>query len=161
MRAQAGATKQARSDVGGGTRMGYRRDMPIFWATVCILGILGCIAVLGIAAWLEPDPRGHGTHTQLGLPPCRMMEVNRTPCVSCGMTTSFANMIRGRVGAAFAANPAGVLLFLLTLATPLWLGHSLRTCQDPFRFLGHRIGRWLLPGVVLCVVVAWLPRILA
>jgi hypothetical protein len=28
------------------------------------------LAMLAAAAWLQPDPRGFGTHQQLGLPPC-------------------------------------------------------------------------------------------
>ena len=70
----------------------------------------GLIGVFGIAAWLKPDPRGLGTHQQLGLPPCTFQYVTGLPCPSCGMTTSFSHMIRGQVIAAAKANPVGALL---------------------------------------------------
>ncbi|MCZ7677340.1 MAG: DUF2752 domain-containing protein [Sandaracinaceae bacterium] len=38
------------------------------------------------------------------------------PCPGCGLTTSFAHMIRLEVGGAFTANPFGILLFLCTAA---------------------------------------------
>ena len=38
------------------------------------------IAVLAIARWLEPDPKGFGTHMQLGLPACQFAKhTNCTP----------------------------------------------------------------------------------
>jgi Protein of unknown function (DUF2752) len=68
-------------------------------------------AVFITAAWLYPDPVGHGTHTQLGLPPCGFYVFTGYPCPGCGLTTAFAHMIRGQVGGAFDANPFGVALF--------------------------------------------------
>ena len=38
----------------------------LFWWSLALGGVL----VLSMAAAIEPDPRGYGTHTQLGLPPC-------------------------------------------------------------------------------------------
>ena len=40
------------------------------WAVVVMLV---CLSVLGVAAWLKPDPRGFGTHQQLGLGKCGML----------------------------------------------------------------------------------------
>jgi hypothetical protein len=74
-------------------------------------------AVLVTAALLTPNPIGHGTHMQLGLPACGFMVYTGIPCPGCGLTTCFAFMMRGDIVAAAAANPSGVLLFLLTLAT--------------------------------------------
>lgn len=71
-------------------------------------------AVLAAAVWLTPDPAGHGTHTQLGLPPCGFLVASGLPCPGCGLTTSFSHMARLQVAGAFAANPFGVLLFLVT-----------------------------------------------
>lgn len=72
--------------------------------------------VLVIARILSPNPLGHGTHTQLGLPPCGFLVATGLPCPGCGLTTAFAHMARGEVLAATAANPFGVMLFLVTLS---------------------------------------------
>jgi len=71
---------------------------------------LGLAALLGLARRLEPDPRGYGTHRQLGLPPCAFLAATGRPCPSCGMTTAFAWFARGRPLRAWRANPAGSLL---------------------------------------------------
>jgi hypothetical protein len=76
-------------------------------------------AVIVTAATLTPNPVGHGTHTQLGLPPCGFFVVTGYPCPGCGLTTSFAYMAHfDPVGAAFA-NPFGVMLFLVSFATAI------------------------------------------
>jgi hypothetical protein len=70
----------------------------------------GLVGVFAVAAWLEPNPKGFGTHTQLGLPPCQFAWVTGRLCPSCGMTTSFAWFVRGRLDRAFRANPGGAFL---------------------------------------------------
>jgi hypothetical protein len=93
-------------DVRGGTRTSR-----LVWASTFLIPL----AVLLTAAWLHPSPLHHGTHTQLGLPPCGFLVMTGVPCPGCGLTTAFANMIRGNVVAAAQANPFGILLFLVTL----------------------------------------------
>ena len=65
---------------------------------------------------LTPSPEHHGTHTQLGMPPCGFLVYTGYPCPGCGLTTSFAHMIRMEIFGAFQANPFGILLFLATAA---------------------------------------------
>jgi hypothetical protein len=71
--------------------------------------------VLITAMTLTPSAAGHGTHTQLGLPPCGFLVYTGYPCPGCGLTTSFAHMARLEVVGAFSANPFGILLFLVTV----------------------------------------------
>ncbi len=73
-------------------------------------------AVVVTAAMLTPNPHGHGTHTQLGLPPCGFLVFSGYPCPGCGLTTAFAHMVRLEVLGAWAANPFGIALFLCTVA---------------------------------------------
>ncbi len=75
-----------------------------------------CLAVLGLAAALKPNPNGLGTHRQLGYSTCPALMISGYPCPTCGMTTAFAHTIRGELAAAFHAQPAG---FALALATTL------------------------------------------
>jgi len=73
-------------------------------------------AVLVIAAALDPDPRGFGTHTQLGLPPCAFAALTGMACPSCGLTTAFAYMARMDLTCAWHAHALGPLLYVLTVA---------------------------------------------
>src|SRR4051794_1250360 len=89
------------------------------WAMV--LGAIGLAAGFGVARSLEPDPRGYGTHTQLGLYPCMFAQVTGSLCPSCGMTTSFAWFVRGRLERSWQANPGGSLLALSCVFLIPWL----------------------------------------
>ncbi len=70
--------------------------------------------VLTIAAKLTPSPLGHGTHTQLGMPPCSFVVMTGYPCPSCGWTTAFAYMMHAKPLASFRTQPFGALLCLAT-----------------------------------------------
>lgn len=87
-----------------------------FWASIVFVG---CAAVLSLAAYLKPDPSGMGTHCQLGLGRCGMLATTGLPCPTCGMTTAFANAVRGRFVAALLAQPTGLVLALATMAALL------------------------------------------
>ncbi len=75
-----------------------------------------CWAVLAVAVWLTPDPRGYDTHTQLGLSPCSLPVTTGYPCPTCGMTTAFAWMGAGRPLKAFAVQPFGAAACLAVVA---------------------------------------------
>lgn len=77
--------------------------------------LLGVLAVLGIGFWLKPDPRGYGTHRQLGFPPCTTFLFTGRPCPTCGMTTSVSACLHGNWRLAWKANPMGIPFLLLVL----------------------------------------------
>jgi hypothetical protein len=81
---------------------------------------LMALTVLVIAVRLDPDPRGVGTHEQLGLAACGMLERIRLPCPTCGMTTSFALLLEGQVAASLINQPSGTLLAFVT-ACAVWV----------------------------------------
>jgi hypothetical protein len=120
---------------------------------------LGCAAVLVVAAMLEPDARGYGTHAQLGLPPCGFLLLTGAPCPGCGLTTAFAHAIRGDWMLAADANPFGLLLFALVFASvPLgifagWRRWSVDTVLQRFAS-----GRCALV-VAGCGVALWVVRL--
>ncbi len=113
----------------------------------------GLMSVFGIAFCLNPDPRGFGTHQQLGLPACQFREFAGVLCPHCGMTTSFSNVVRGNFSAAVQANPMGVPLSLAwavcipwclsVAASGRWLG-----TQHPFQ--------WLIIGTITYLSLAFL-----
>jgi hypothetical protein len=126
-----------------------------------VLAAAGCIllGLVATAAWLTPSSTGMGTHQQLGLPPCTVVAWFGLRCPSCGMTTSWSRLLRGRVGAAMAANAGGTLLAIAAIAGGPWLvGSSLAG-----RWLGGvpREG-WVLAFGILVVTVTlvqWTVRI--
>lgn len=75
---------------------------------------VGAMAILVVAWRINPDPKGIGTHKQLGLRPCGFLVTTGLPCPTCGMTTAFANTVRGRLWRAACAQPAGTLLAVFT-----------------------------------------------
>ena len=75
------------------------------------------ILALGIPAlvlpfFLRPGTVLAGTHTQLPLPPCPFYLVTSIPCPVCGMTTSFALLVRGLLIRSFLAHPLGAAAYL-------------------------------------------------
>jgi hypothetical protein len=128
------------------------------WAM--LFGAIGLAAGFAVARWLEPDPRGYGTHTQLGLYPCLFHQVTGQPCPSCGMTTAFAWFVRGRFDRSWRANPAGSLLALTcTLLIPWLLAGAARG-----RPIGCRSLETPLIGLVVATVafslLSWTIRLL-
>ncbi len=121
---------------------------------------LASFGLLGLAAWMEPDPSGMGTHRQLGLPPCSSVVLLGRPCPTCGMTTAFSNAVRGRFLAAFMAQPAG---FLLAVATAVAAGLSLSVAvTGRIWYLNwYRVSPVALVVWVIAIVVAsWLFKLL-
>ena len=77
-------------------------------------GALIALSVLVTAAMLAPDPQGHSTHHQLGLPPCAWAVWFDKPCPTCGMTTSFSHAAQGSWLSSITTQPFGALLVVLT-----------------------------------------------
>ncbi|TWU23816.1 DUF2752 domain-containing protein [Bythopirellula polymerisocia] len=104
-----------------------------------VLGITGLSGLIlcATARKLEPDPRGFGTHEQLGLTPCNFYQWTGRVCPSCGATTAWAYVMRGNLAEAITANLAGTLSCLAMVVLVPWM------------LLSACLGRWLgwSPGV--------------
>lgn len=111
--AGAAATMGASGRIGGVLEPKVGIGSRVMWFVLFAIPL----AVMITAAGLTADAAGHGTHTQLGLPPCGFLVITGLPCPGCGLTTSFTNMIHGNFVEAARANPFGVLLFLVSFAT--------------------------------------------
>jgi len=120
---------------------------------------LGCLAVMGVAAWMTPSPAGIGTHCSLGLPPCSWVDRLDIPCPTCGMTTAFAHAADGHFLQSFKTQPLGTVI-ALGVAVTFWL-----TLTDTV--LGSHLGRsmltlgraWLLWTIGILALLAWLYKI--
>jgi hypothetical protein len=106
------------------------------------------IAAVFLLAWmLSPDDSGSGTHRQLGLPECLLLQATGVRCPTCGMTTAFAQFVRGHWASALQANPAGVLLALgLAISWPVLV----------LSLTGHCVtsGTWLMQRLPV-LVMGW------
>ena len=121
---------------------------------------LGCLVIL-VAAWhLEPYnlPLGPGSH--LSLPGCALRERTGYPCPTCGMTRAWAKAVRGDLGAAFQANIAGTVFFVVCVAGGFFgLGTVLGGRSFYHRYVKPVLGllrprQWLYAGLGL-IGLAW------
>lgn len=136
---------------------------PLRWWVRGMLATLGLVLVtlLGTAAFLTPNRNGMGTHQQLGLPPCSMVQILRVRCPACGMTTSWAYLLNGQVLSSLRANAGGTLLGLAALAAAPW---SLATALRGRWFWMAPRDEWLLVvGLTIAAVtiVDWVLRVAA
>ena len=114
--------------------------------------------VLGLSRVLEPDPRGYGTHTQLGLGPCAFANTTGRLCPTCGMTTAFAWFVRGQSARSWRANPAGFLAAALVMPLMIWLiACAIRGEPVGTRSLANPL-MGLLVGLCLLTLTSWLIR---
>lgn len=82
----------------------------------------------------DGEPMRMASHQTLGLPACRFQELAGAPCPSCGMTTSFALLVRGDLVNSLRANWVGTGLAVFCLLFIPWA--VLSTVRG--RFLGVR-----------------------
>ena len=87
------------------------------------VGIFIVLFVLSLR--LNPNPSGHGTHMQLGLPPCPSVLMFGRPCPGCGMTTSFSYCAKGDFVDGFKVHPFGPILFVGWGLTAMMAGYGL------------------------------------
>jgi hypothetical protein len=126
-----------------------------------IAGIVAglCLLLLGTGASLDPDPKGHSTHEQLGLTPCPFLIATGKPCITCGMTTSVSLAARGQPIRSFLSQPFGALI-ALGAAVGFWGGLHVAA-------FGSRLGRvaepllrprtlWVMAGLA---TLAWVYKI--
>jgi hypothetical protein len=135
---------------------------PLGWPIRCLL-LVSAAVILGLlvlAGKLEPDPSGFGTHTQLGLRPCSFMTTTGRPCPTCGMTTAFAWVARGRFDRSWQANPAGCMFALLSVPLILWLAASAVANQPcGFKSLSRPLVIVIVAATLLSVA-SWLVRLI-
>jgi len=121
---------------------------PLLGQLIWFLFWLGTTA---FALYLTADPKGHGTHQQLGLPPCPAAFALNRPCPGCGLTTSFTAIVHGQVVESFRAHPLGAALYLLFTASALACGYGFFRGLK-FNTEGRRLNRaigWLVGVFIL------------
>ena len=146
---------------------GVARGRPLWhpfslkWYELLPLVLVGSVLVtlLGVSWRLTPDPAGMGTHHQLGLPMCSVRQFVGIRCPSCGMTTSWAHMVRGQAFSSVKSNSGGALLAIVAILTGPWMV----LCGLRGRWLLRPPNEWAVVGVglsvILITVVDWIIRL--
>jgi hypothetical protein len=136
------------STAGGGIGRRAGEDSPRLGAIARALLLALAAILIGLfatAGRLTPDPRGYGTHEQLGLSPCAILRLTGRPCPTCGMTTSIAWLVRGQLARSWRANPVGPLAASACLALVPWLLAVAAT--------GRQRGRWPVGATLMGAAV--------
>lgn len=131
---------------------------PLHWVVLAA----AAAALLGfavLATLVEPAPEGHGTHEQLGLPPCSTMELFGVPCPGCGVTTSVALATRGQIADSFLTQPFGLLLAALGVFLIPWALVGLLRGRDLGQDLARLARKPVLIPLGLYFVGAWLYKL--
>ncbi|GAB4133697.1 MAG: hypothetical protein Kow0040_16350 [Thermogutta sp.] len=117
---------------------------------------LGAALIAGlflIARIMVPAECGYGSHRSLGLPACTSVTLLGIRCPTCGMSTAWANFVRGRWWSAMHANVTGLVLAVASVPVGIWL------C------LAAVEGRWRLlrptPKLVLAAQLTFIAAALA
>jgi hypothetical protein len=113
------------------------------------------VAGFALAAYLEPDPRGLGTHQQLGFPPCTFLFLFGLRCPSCGSTTCFAHYVRGDWGAAIEASISAFALAGICTALIPWCLVSAARGRLWKVACPVTLGLWIVGSVVTLSLIQW------
>jgi len=134
---------------------------------VLVTAIVPLLALIVLGRVLAPDPRGWGTHEQLGFRPCYPMSHWNVPCPGCGVTTAVVLAVHGMPLASLHTQPFGLVVLASVLASAVWAvgGHVRgRELQQelgrlPWRGIGRTLGLLLLAAWLykLARVRGWAP----
>ena len=126
--------------------------------TFLVLAIIPS-GILVLASQLTPNPIGHSTHTQLGLPPCGFLQLTGVICPGCGLTTSFSHLVRFELVDAANANPFGIPLFIFALVSiPLSITGAIKGWSLVDALIRFRMDI-ILVGLAMTGVVVWIVRL--
>ena len=145
---------------GNSSGAGVARKLSVMEHAAYGAACLGLAVVFILAAWLDPDPAGLGTHTQLHLPPCGFYEVFHKPCPSCGMTTAFAMMIHGHPVRAVRAQPAGAAVFVAAVLLAFYLPWAWARRRPPLALLDSPAFLPIVLGLITIILVVWVVRVI-
>jgi len=123
--------------------------------------IAALLALVVLGRFVRPDPRGYGTHEQLGLPSCKVIEWWGIPCPGCGVTTSVAWAARGSFLRSLATQPFGLFVALAIPLAAVWAIQGHLRGRDLWRDLNAM--RWGAWGwwIAVALLASWLYKIAA
>ena len=120
-----------------------------------IAALLGPLGLAVMAVFLKPDERGFGTHEQLGMSPCFLLERFGFPCPGCGVTTSVTLASRGRLLESLLTQPLGFVLAVGTVLFSLWALYGVLRGKDLYKAFMKLPLRTLGVGVIAVTLLSW------
>ena len=117
------------------------------------------LAVFVIATVLNPydetgRARSHGTHRQLGLPPCTLKTLTGISCPSCGMTTTISLLMHGNPQAAWQTNWAGCIVAFIGILGTIWF-LLVATGVPPGRFTANEVVKAMTITGMAVATIGW------
>jgi len=112
---------------------------------VCAAGI----AAVVVLARVVPDPRGYGTHEQLGMAKCSWPIHWGVPCPTCGATTAACLVVHLSPLRALAVHPFGAVVAASGIALAAVAGWCLLTRRS----LALLLSRLPYGTIMICAVV--------
>ena len=123
------------------------------------LSLASVLGLLALRFLTSPDPRGHGTHEQLGLPACTLMQLTGFPCPGCGVTTAMSHLAHGQWRAAIVAQPVGLLLALAGTCALAWSLFETARGGDAWASLRRVWRPWMSWSVGAALLASWIYKI--
>ncbi len=117
------------------------------------------VLFVALGALVEPDARGYGTHTALGLPDCKTIAWWGVPCPGCGVTTSLCLAAHGRLWAALWNQPFGFACAGVLVFAPLGASWAHLRGADLFELASRARARAWIGGGLALMLVAWVWKI--
>jgi len=150
------ATPDQSSDTAKISAFNHERKLAIGFA---MMGI----AVFVIATVLNPydasgRPRSHGTHHQLGLPPCTLKTLTGISCPSCGMTTTISLLMHGNPQAAWQTNWAGCIVAFIGILGTIWF-LLIATGLTSGRFTANQVVKAMTIAGMAVALIRWLANL--
>ena len=128
---------------------------PVERAALLLAALAGAMLIAAIVIWTDPDPRGHGTHEQLGMAPCSWAAVRGEPCPTCGVTTAASLFLHLQPLASLRTQPFGfALTALLVLFIVVAFGYA-RRGQSLIARVATWPWAWITLGAVLLLLASW------
>jgi hypothetical protein len=131
------------------------------WVRGALLGIALGLTVVFAVAWRIKPYREDGsaeqmaTHQQIGLLPCTFVEKTGVPCPACGMTTSFALLVRGDLINSLGANWVGTMLAAFCLAFIPWAVIGVVRGRTPFVRSLEKASIVVITGLLVLMLLRW------
>ena len=139
---------------------GGNRAVPFRSRLMAAITATALLVPLLVASQLEPDAKGHGTHQQLGFPPCTLVVLCGIRCPTCGMTTAWAALAHGRLFDGLAANVGGVLLAIAAIGSVIGLSAIALLGRRPKWFPDTNGFAWGAMAIAAITLIDWVVRIL-
>lgn len=118
------------------TEVGDSPGGPLLDRLVSLLFVGSAAGFLWFLLELTPDPRGHGTHEQLGMAACGWA-AQGTPCPTCRVTTAATHLVQLHLLDAIRTQPFGAAL----AGFGLWLAGVAAWCLARGRsYLDYLLG---------------------